>query len=437
MASSSSVASTASSSSSAPSASSSSDTNASFGQTGTLPFSFLITFCAVFIFFVGCGFSSRRLTAELRRNLGRTIQQQQSRPRAPRLWDVVPHAEFGRAVDMWAGMLPLSATYIREKEEEPTPSPPLPSISRWSSVPVPPTQQIPQRSLVIRILDYIPIVSLLLAVREMRRRQALLGPNAPCADVPPKPPVRAVQVAVLISMPSADRPVWRRPRSTLDPYIDTRQEVTDVEKKKDRGKGRDECFTSYMERDLGMGYRELAVGLTELPWTTDDLENTDPSNLELRPSSKKALDNANWAKYRTKYDMTPTMWFPSTSLFIVVLLCMHSALALPLFLRHDLSLRSPQKTLTKRDNLTALLSELNFGASGDSIVRRSSGGEPGLFARDIAAPAASTASEGSAEPEPDAPEPNSERRGFGGFRLGGGLGSFESLRFGMGDSRTD
>ena len=63
----------------------------------SLPFSFLITFIAIFLFFLGCGLGSRRVTRTLRRNLGLQVtglEVERRQPRIPRekplLWDVFP-----------------------------------------------------------------------------------------------------------------------------------------------------------------------------------------------------------------------------------------------------------------------------------------------------------------------------------------------------------
>nr|VWP01948.1 Mitochondrial division protein 1 [Ganoderma boninense] len=71
-------------------------------SSSSLPFSFLVTFVAIFLFFLGCGLGSRRVTRTLRRNLalevtglgpgdndGRGARIPRKRPL---LWDAFPHA---------------------------------------------------------------------------------------------------------------------------------------------------------------------------------------------------------------------------------------------------------------------------------------------------------------------------------------------------------
>ena len=81
--------STTSSSSSAPSSSYTGDSSG-LGTTssGQLPYSFLLTFVAVFLFFIGCGFGTRRLSIELRRTMVHAAFQRMEQPPAPELHDV-------------------------------------------------------------------------------------------------------------------------------------------------------------------------------------------------------------------------------------------------------------------------------------------------------------------------------------------------------------
>ncbi|KAJ3007142.1 hypothetical protein NUW54_g3661 [Trametes sanguinea] len=127
-----------SSSASTTSTSSSSQTPAS-GSMGmppnldgnsSLPFSFLITFIAVFLFFLGCGLGSRRVTRQLRRNLGiqvaRSATISTSRlSEKPLLWDVYltdppsrPQYEGSTDRYAWENLSPLSATYVRAATSE-------------------------------------------------------------------------------------------------------------------------------------------------------------------------------------------------------------------------------------------------------------------------------------------------------------------------------
>ena len=82
------TASTASSSSSTPSATYAGA--AASTPSGQLPYSFLLTFVAVFLFFIGCGFGTRRLSIELRRTMVHAAYQSMEEPPAPELHDVCP-----------------------------------------------------------------------------------------------------------------------------------------------------------------------------------------------------------------------------------------------------------------------------------------------------------------------------------------------------------
>ncbi|EJF60543.1 hypothetical protein DICSQDRAFT_155683 [Dichomitus squalens LYAD-421 SS1] len=114
---------------SAPSetSSNSGNDNPGFKPGSSLPFSFLVTFIAIFLFFLGCGIGSRRVTRTLRRNLGLQVtglelDRRQSRiPRArPLLLDVFPKETSsvlgGKGVEgmfshSWKQLAPLGATY--------------------------------------------------------------------------------------------------------------------------------------------------------------------------------------------------------------------------------------------------------------------------------------------------------------------------------------
>ncbi|KAI0942015.1 hypothetical protein AcV7_002560 [Taiwanofungus camphoratus] len=100
------------------SVSSSSSTNnssgESFGPSVPFPFGFLISFVAIFLFFLVCGFSSHRLSTELRRHYviplhaGRAVSQT-----CPVLW--VPHTpslEDGQ--DQWAATMVSAVPVIRQ-----------------------------------------------------------------------------------------------------------------------------------------------------------------------------------------------------------------------------------------------------------------------------------------------------------------------------------
>lgn len=89
------IASISSTSSSPADASGNPGTPVDLTGNSSLPFSFLITFIAIFLFFLGCGLGSRRVTRQLRRNLGLQITPVSAPPsrqenEKPILWDVYP-----------------------------------------------------------------------------------------------------------------------------------------------------------------------------------------------------------------------------------------------------------------------------------------------------------------------------------------------------------
>ncbi|KAI0792270.1 hypothetical protein C8Q75DRAFT_590438 [Abortiporus biennis] len=92
----------------------------------SIPFSFLIAFIALFLFFLGCGLGTRRVAFVIRRSLGLPIQDVDTRrPRKshlikPILWDIYPRiVEEGKSIeDKWVSLHPLSATFLREKQPE-------------------------------------------------------------------------------------------------------------------------------------------------------------------------------------------------------------------------------------------------------------------------------------------------------------------------------
>ncbi|KAH9852368.1 hypothetical protein C2E23DRAFT_922165 [Lenzites betulinus] len=125
----------ASSSSISPTTSSSSPATSSAGApvnlmgSSSLPFSFLITFIAIFLFFLGCGLGSRRVTRQLRRNLGLQITpaippSSSQAAEKPAIWDICPsHPRIPTKSEdggghpahryAWENLSPLSATYVR------------------------------------------------------------------------------------------------------------------------------------------------------------------------------------------------------------------------------------------------------------------------------------------------------------------------------------
>ncbi|KAI0367400.1 hypothetical protein BV20DRAFT_970585 [Pilatotrama ljubarskyi] len=243
--------SSASPSSSSPAASSSSTgTPIDLSGNSSLPFSFLITFVAIFLFFLGCGLGSRRVTRQLRRNLGLQITPASGTSsldqplEKPILWDVYPsdsllplkheaggsRAAYGYA---WENLSPLNATYVRtplfsggseatgHPPHEPPPPPrwipgrgmmrsfaSTPSLAR----PLPPqiNSYTPSRR-ATRIQPEVrwrghrlpPFLARPLLPPGMERREIRSGP---IEDTSETAPVRALQIAVLIAMPSPAAP---------------------------------------------------------------------------------------------------------------------------------------------------------------------------------------------------------------------------------------
>ncbi|CCM00239.1 uncharacterized protein FIBRA_02268 [Fibroporia radiculosa] len=238
-------------------------TSTSSSPNPTLPFSFLIALVAIFVFFLGCGFGSRRLSIELRRNLGRLqANGGRAQPPIPALWD------------------PLSVTYIRQEEWGDT-APALPRRPR-----------LPLRQ---RIIDYIPFFSLLVAVRAMRRARAHPGINSLEAYSyahgliempPPPPPVRALQVTVLVAMPSPDRPYAKRPLSMDSRLEDAAINLPrlsyaggleqDAQKRVSTGKER--ASVTYIDSPLEetplsiLNIGEYAIGTLQMPWEVNEGE---------------------------------------------------------------------------------------------------------------------------------------------------------------------
>ena len=79
--------------------------------------------------------------------------------------------------------------------------------------------QVPELPRGIRILEFVPFVSIFLAMRTLRRMREVHAAAAagspimpPPVPEPPPPPVRAVSVSVLIAMPSPHHPYPRHSR---------------------------------------------------------------------------------------------------------------------------------------------------------------------------------------------------------------------------------
>ncbi|KAI0754288.1 hypothetical protein C8Q80DRAFT_358760 [Daedaleopsis nitida] len=152
-----------------PSSSSTGDPNpnppTTSNPSSSLPFSFLVTFVAIFLFFLGCGLGSRRVTRTLRRNLGLEVTGLGS-PRAatiarerPLIWDVFPCDSLSvlsdssskdakgpsggtgaAAVHIWSTLIPLCATYVRPSHAAPPSTSPSPS-SPYPNAPQSPLAQ--------------------------------------------------------------------------------------------------------------------------------------------------------------------------------------------------------------------------------------------------------------------------------------------------------
>lgn len=119
----------------------------------SIPFSFLIAFIALFLFFLGCGIGTRRVAFAIRRSMG--IQDEfETGGRVPRretqqqpvLHDVWPKLvdEYGEDNRKWESLQPLSISYVREQvpEEEEPPSLASPMAMTTTTAPIshtPPT----------------------------------------------------------------------------------------------------------------------------------------------------------------------------------------------------------------------------------------------------------------------------------------------------------
>ncbi|KAI0355822.1 hypothetical protein OH77DRAFT_1424078 [Trametes cingulata] len=246
------------SSSSATASSSSTGTPIDLSGNSSLPFSFLITFIAIFLFFLGCGLGSRRVTRQLRRNLGLQITpasgtSSPDKPlEKPILWDVYPSDSLlplNYAVGgsrsayryAWENLSPLNATYVRASP---------PSVQGGATAhrppePPPPPRWVPGRGM-IRSFAATPALARPLpphlnsptpsrraarTLPEVRWRGHRLPELLARPFLPPgteqreirfgadedasekKQPVHALQIAVLIAMPSPVASAARRARS--------------------------------------------------------------------------------------------------------------------------------------------------------------------------------------------------------------------------------
>ncbi|EMD35613.1 hypothetical protein CERSUDRAFT_116338 [Gelatoporia subvermispora B] len=334
--------------SSASSAASSTSSSGSGGGGGTtlnanssLPFSFLITFVAIFLFFLGCGLGSRRVAYEIRRNLGlldhSAAQHPSEAQERPVLWDVYPDivdtSLHGRKAT-WTELLPLSATYLRTKPPDdppdghegviatppsprardtpartypsplspsvyysprfgrmgaPTPAlvrpPPTPAPARAVPVapaappqPLPLSQQSTLRASFVRGALRVPLLALLV----LRYRPSWIIPPTPVRPVqipePAKLPICALQVAVMISMPSPARRRAAQAKALEAGYGVDDADSSSGEKRRGKERASQEMEIEEVEiADENLG--EYTLGIAELPW--------EPGN---RPGSASKAD---------------------------------------------------------------------------------------------------------------------------------------------------
>ncbi|OCH85837.1 hypothetical protein OBBRIDRAFT_797772 [Obba rivulosa] len=292
----------------------------------SLPFSFLITFVAIFLFFLGCGLGSRRVAYEIRRNLGLvehsvTSHTSEAQER-PVLWDVYPNVvdvSLGGGEATWAELMPLSATYIRTKPPDqpspghapaspgpaspssssprrtypssltpavyysrfgrigaptpmlarppPPPPAPVPIPAAPPSAPLPLSRQHTFRARLLRGALRVPLLTLLI----LRFRPAWILPPRTAATPPPyrpKPPVRALQVALMVAMPSPARRRLARAKA-LEAGFRLEERDTSPEGKR-RGKKRASQDTEIEEVEGGENLGEYVIGISELPWEAGD-----------------------------------------------------------------------------------------------------------------------------------------------------------------------
>ncbi|KAI0641320.1 hypothetical protein C8Q79DRAFT_929850 [Trametes meyenii] len=278
----------------------------------SLPFSFLITFIAIFLFFLGCGLGSRRVTRRLRRNLDLQITplatSSSSRVREkPVLWDVCPSyypldakstvgADHLACRYAWENLTPLSSTYVRTPmpagERSPGAQPDAVPRARfpWGST----TSIFPGRGM-MRTLAATPALARPLPPHvappapprrpaqsqpEVRWRghllpqfiaRPLLPPNMLRRDignvleecvVEDKSPVQAIEVVVLISMPSPEGAKARRLASKA-----TEADGLDS----DDGKMSVDAEIEELEMVPEEGLGDYVLGFARAPWA-DELD---------------------------------------------------------------------------------------------------------------------------------------------------------------------
>ncbi|GBE83940.1 hypothetical protein SCP_0509990 [Sparassis crispa] len=244
----------------------------------SLPFTFVIVFVAVFLFFVGCSCGSRRFAWELRHRIAVQDQDTPRRVRQSRpvLWDVwtqmgrntrknwVGQKQIEEAVlDIWSAVQPLSVTYVREhqrpKHRNADADCARPPVSAALPVPRPPAP-LTLPSAFLRVFERILFLPPFIPPRIPPRRDETEFPEVPKAP----PPVRALQVSILIAMPSPVRGTRRIPRSMDDLPEQKEDRIVDEER---RGRTTDEVTNGDAADGEKLG--EYVIGMTEVPWTDD------------------------------------------------------------------------------------------------------------------------------------------------------------------------
>ncbi|KAI0667291.1 hypothetical protein C8Q78DRAFT_982721 [Trametes maxima] len=273
----------------------------------SLPFSFLITFIAIFLFFLGCGLGSRRVTRRLRRNLDLQITppaiSSSFRAREkPVLWDVYPSyhpldAKSTLGADRpayryaWENLAPLSSTYVRTPvsagEQAPSihPSTDPPPRFTWRSTSILSGRGMMHtlaatpslaRPLPPHVASPTPPRRPTRSQPEVRWRghllpqflaRPLLPPNMQRNDVgsaleecvvEDKPPVQSLEVAVLISMPSPENAKARR-------LVSKAVEADGLDS--DDGKMSVDADIEELEIVPEEGLNDYVLGFARAPWT--------------------------------------------------------------------------------------------------------------------------------------------------------------------------
>ncbi|EJC99227.1 uncharacterized protein FOMMEDRAFT_170557 [Fomitiporia mediterranea MF3/22] len=241
-------------------------------RSSSLLFGFLITFLALFVGFMACGYSSRR-AAQLRRAGARTQfgdagHHKSVKMKKPQLWDVRIAEKPG--VEEWKDMTPLSASVLRPKISKKR-STPLPNAASEvppallehnppqeyspsflfssrsfgrpfnSAPPPPPPARRSHRSTSRRIttatfiLPPSDLPSLLhrarLRNRDTNRNPELAPTNTPPTNIGAKQPKDVhTQVSVLIAMPSPTSSSSAFKKSCAKSISDEEDEIVEIEK---------------------------------------------------------------------------------------------------------------------------------------------------------------------------------------------------------------